>query len=214
MLHPSLSFQRCMQLQCGFKFHKVRCNGKRVIFLYGTLPKPSSYLPEVLSLAFTDINYYNAIPSALKHVMSSHSKYQWQRRARRQHNCVWVELALPLKKVWLTGERSECLYLAVSFGSLIWRAQKRKSGLNPWTHHHLIQVRICASAEAVPPPGSSSCLTTQSNSKVPTATPRPDSQSWHHWAVTLNPSFSSLSWEETHSPCNTDVWGITKGLGE
>lgn len=24
----------------------------------------------------TDINYYNAIPSALKHAMSSHSKYQ------------------------------------------------------------------------------------------------------------------------------------------
>lgn len=50
--------------------------GKGSFFSYGILPKTSSYLPEVPSLAFTDVNYDNTIPSALKHVMSSHSKYQ------------------------------------------------------------------------------------------------------------------------------------------
>lgn len=126
-------------------------------------------------------------------------------RPRRQHHCVWEELALPLQKMWLTGQWSVCLYLALSFGSLIWRVQRRKSGLKPWIHHHLIQVWIWTSAEAVPPPASSSCLAT---SKLL----QPHHDLAHRavitekWLSQLQTFFSKLRGD--HSPCNTEVWGI------
>lgn len=129
----------------------------------------------------TDVNYCTAISSALQaycllpQQVSVTNKTQDTVQLRMSSTGLIPNTKSLLKNVWLPGEWWACLCLGVSFGSLTWRAQKRKiwlkvmdtvnSGMNPcwcwdsptsnqcFLHHHLQQ---CQCLMAIPWPSSQS----------------------------------------------------------
>lgn len=113
-----------MQLQCGFKFQKVGCNGKRVIFSYGILPKPLSYLPEVPSLALQTLNI--TMPSLQLSSMWCPLTASISNKTQEAAQLCLSGTGTATKQSVINRKWSVCLYWGVSFESLIWRPQKRK----------------------------------------------------------------------------------------